>query len=56
MWQTIIWRLARTAAAMALAGGAAYVSGNPHLVWLAPIIAALGKALRDGTGLTNIPI
>ena len=56
MWNTIVWRLIRTAAAMALASAAAYAAGDPRLVWLAPLIAALGKALRDKFGFTNIPL
>jgi len=56
MWKTIVWRLARTAAAMLIASGGAWAANNPNLIWLAPIIAALGKALRDGLGVKNIPI
>jgi len=56
MWKTLLWRAARTAIAMAIAGGAAYVSSNQNLLWLAPIIAAVGKVLRDTLGIKNIPI
>jgi len=56
MWKTIIWRLVRTSAAMLIATGGAWAANDPRYIWLAPIIAALGKALRDGLGLKNIPI
>jgi len=54
--QGFLWRLARTAAAVGLAGAAAWAANDPRLIWLAPIITAAGKALRDIFGIKNIPI
>jgi hypothetical protein len=51
-----LWRAARTAAALALASTAAWVAKDPKWIWLTPIIAAVGKVLRDRYGLTNIPL
>jgi hypothetical protein len=53
--QAVIWRLIRTALAMALATAAAWASHDPRWVWLAPVITALGKWLRDKYGL-KIPL
>jgi len=51
-----LWRFARTAVAIGVATGAAWATNDPRWVWLAPIITAAGKALRDSFGLKNIPI
>jgi len=54
--QGFLWRLARTAAAIGLASAAAWATNDPRWVWLAPIIAAAGKAARDIFGMKNIPL
>jgi hypothetical protein len=51
-----LWRAARTAVAVGLASIAAWAANDPRWIWLAPIIAAMGKALRDKFGFTNIPL
>jgi uncharacterized membrane protein YccC len=51
-----IWRAARTATALGLASAVAWVANDPRWVWLAPIISAVAKAVRDKYGLQNIPL
>jgi hypothetical protein len=50
------WRLVRAAAGLGLAQLIATLSNNPQLLWLAPIITALAKALREKFNLTNLPL
>ena len=54
--KSIGWRLLRTTVAMLIATGGAWATNDPRWVWAAPIIAALGKALRDTFGIKNIPV
>lgn len=54
--QSFLWRAARTAVALGLASAAAALTKDPRWIWLAPILAAAGKALRDKFGLVNIPL
>jgi hypothetical protein len=56
IFSSFIWRLVRTAAAIALAGAAAAVTKDPQLIWLAPVISAIAKVLRDKFGFKNIPL
>lgn len=42
-----ILRGVRVLVALALAGGIAYVSKKPELLYLAPILSALAKYIRD---------
>lgn len=51
-----LWRAARTAAAVGLASAAAWATKDPRWVWLAPVISAVAKVLRDEYGLKNIPL
>lgn len=54
--KAFLWRLTRTAVAIGLASAAAWAAKDPKLIWLAPIISAAGKALRDKFGIVNLPI
>jgi len=56
MINAFLWRAARTAVALGLASAAAWAANDPRWILLTPIIAAVGKALRDNFNLTNIPI
>lgn len=51
-----LWRAARTAVALGLASAAAWASNDPRYIWLAPLIAAAGKAAREFFNIPNIPI
>lgn len=51
-----IWRLIRVAASLGIAALAAWLTKNPKWIWLAPIISAVAKALREKYGLNNIPL
>jgi hypothetical protein len=51
-----VWRFVRTAAAIALAGAAAAATKDPRWIWLAPVISAIAKLLRDKYGIDNIPL
>jgi len=53
---SFLWRLARTAASIGLSTMAAWATGNKNLIWLAPVISAIAKALRDKFGLTLLPL
>jgi len=50
------WRLIRVAASLGIAAATAAVADNSALLWLAPVISAAAKALREKFGLTNIPL
>ena len=53
---SLIWRAVRTAASVGIATAVMAVTNNPKWIWLAPLITAAGKALRDKFGLKNIPL
>ena len=56
MWMSIVWRLIRTASGLGIASAVAWASNDPRWIWLAPVITAVAKALRERFGLTNIPL
>lgn len=51
-----IWRLVRVAASIGLASAAAWAAHDPRWIWLAPVISAVAKALRENFNLKNLPL
>jgi len=49
-------RLGRGAAAVGISVGLGLLSNEPKMVFLAPLLNALAKYLRDIFNLSNIPI
>lgn len=56
MWMGLFWRLIRTAAGLGVASAVAYAAHDPRWIWIAPVVTAVAKALRDKFNLTNIPL
>lgn len=48
-------RLGRVGVSLFLASAAAWATNDPRWVWLAPVISAAGKVLREKTGKDIIP-
>lgn len=44
---SVLWRALRGAVATGISLGIAALQNNANLVWLVPVILALGKALRE---------
>jgi hypothetical protein len=53
---SVLWRLVRVAASVGIASAAAWVAHDPRWIWLAPVISAVGKLLREKYSITNIPL
>ena len=51
-----IWRLVRTASGLGLASLVALATSDPRWIWLAPVITAVAKVLREKFSLLNIPL
>ncbi len=56
MFKAIVKRLGRTITALALSKIVALITGNPDLLWLAPALNAIGKALRLKYGIKYMPV
>lgn len=56
IFKSAVWRLLRVAASIGIAMGLAAASHQPQLIWLAPVISAISKALRDKGILKDIPV
>lgn len=56
MWMSLVWRLVRTTAGLGIAAAVSWAANDPRWIWLAPVITAVAKVLRDKFDLTNIPL
>jgi hypothetical protein len=56
IWAGFAWRLVRGAVGIGLASAVAYAANDPKWIWLAPVISAVAKSLRDKGFLKNLPV
>ena len=56
MWMALLWRLGRTAIGLGISTVIATVTSEPNWIWLAPVITAVAKVIREKFNLTNIPL
>jgi len=56
MISSFLWRLVRTAASIGIATAVAWATNDPKWLWLAPVISAAAKVLREKFNLQNLPL
>lgn len=50
------WRLVRGVVALGISSATAYVSSEPTLIWLTPVLSGIGKFVRSQWEINWLPI